>query len=158
MYLIPTPACIRESAIPLLKRAVRLDCDIEDTRLEKAAAKLPSSPDGIPLRITYKDTCAESYRLTVNNDCISIDADGVNGAFYAIQTLRQVFENEEIFCLEIEDAPKNEFRILYHDVTRGRVPRVESMKQLIDDISYFKLNGLQFMWSTHSRSGRCAAH
>ena len=56
----------------------------------------------------------------------------------------KTFENKEIFCVEIEDKPKNEFRILYHDVTRGRVPTVDSMKKLIDDLAYYKLNFLQF--------------
>ena len=144
MHLIPTPQKILQSNEPVTKRCVHLACVIDDCRLLKAAQKLPISENGIPLYISCKNTCAEGYRLHVSNEKITIEGDGVNGAFYGIQTLRQIFENKDIFCLEIEDKPKNEFRILYYDITRGKVPTIESMKQLIDDISYFKLNGLQF--------------
>ena len=144
MYLIPTPQKVEEKNELLKKCAVKLANEPSDARLVKAAGKLPVAEDGIPLYITYKDTKEEGYRLSVSNEEIRIEGDGVNGAFYAIQTLRQIFANEEIFCVEIEDKPKNEFRILYHDVTRGRVPTVDSMKKLIDDLAYYKINFLQF--------------
>ncbi len=144
MYLIPTPQKVKETGELLSKKAVTLANELTDERIKKAASKLPEGEGGIPLYITYRDTNEESYRLSVSNAEIRIEGDGINGAFYGIQTLRQIFENGEIFCVEIEDKPKNEFRILYHDVTRGRVPTVESMKKLIDDVAYYKLNFLQF--------------
>ncbi len=144
MYIIPTPQKVLEKAELIKKRAVKLMHAIADKRLEKAVKKLSSQEDGIPLYVTYKDTQEEGYRLNVSNEEIRIDGDGINGAFYGIQTLRQILENDEIHCVEIEDKPKNEFRMLYHDVTRGRVPTVDSMKKLIDDVAYYKLNYLQF--------------
>ena len=144
MYLIPTPQKVVEKKEKLEKYAIKLMSGDIDSRLLKAAGKLPSAEDGIPLYVTYSDTKEEGYRLSVSNDEIRIEGDGVNGAFYGIQTLRQIFENAEIHCVEIEDKPQNEFRALYHDVTRGRVPTVESMKNFIDDVAYFKINNLQF--------------
>lgn len=144
MYIIPTPNKITKSKEMLKKRSVSLANIVSDKRILKAIDKLPADEGGIPLYITYNNTKEEGYRLSVSNDEIKIEGRGINGAFYAIQTLRQIFANDEIYCVEIEDEPKNEFRILYHDVTRGRVPTVASMKKLIDEIAYYKLNFLQF--------------
>lgn len=144
MYLIPTPQKVMQKKELLRKRSVKLANEISDERLLKAIKKLHVEDGGIPLYIQYKDTKEEGYRLFVSNEEIHIEGDGVNGAFYAIQTLRQIFANDEIYCVEIEDKPKNEFRALYHDVTRGRVPTVDSMKKLIDDVAYYKMNHLEF--------------
>ncbi len=98
--------------------------DALDIRILKAAQKLSADKYGIPLYITYNDTNDEGYKLTVFNEEIKIEGFGINGAFYGIQTLRQIFENETAYCVEIEDNPKNEFRVFYHDITRGRVPKL----------------------------------
>ena len=143
MHIIPTPQKITLSTTPLPCRSVRLCDGIEDRRLLDAASKLPQSPDGLPLRIVCGSGDSEGYRLHLGCDGIVIESDGVHGAFYGVQTLRQIFMNEQIFCAEIEDSPSNPYRILYHDVTRGRVPTLRSLKQLVDDISFYKLNGLQ---------------
>jgi len=34
-------------------------------------------------------------------------------------------------------------RGFYHDVTRGKVPKTETLKRLIDDLAYYKMNSLQ---------------
>ena len=36
-----------------------------------------------------------------------------------------------------------EYRGFYHDTTRGKVPKVETLKMLIDQMAYYKLNSLQ---------------
>ena len=43
----------------------------------------------------------------------------------------------------IEDKPDFEYRGLYHDMTRGKVATVKTLKKLIDDMAYFKMNSLQ---------------
>ncbi len=142
MYLIPTPQKVNQKEEIITKRTVTLANEITDERIKKAAAKLPAGEGGIPLYITYKDTNEEGYRLIVTNEEIKIEGDGVNGAFYGIQTLRQIFDNDEIFCVEIEDKPNNIIRGVYQDVTRGKVPTVETMKWFIDQLAYSKLNTL----------------
>ena len=142
MYLIPTPQIVKEKNEFLKKRTVKLLADLSDIRLLNTVNKLNSADDGIPLYITYKDTDEEGYRLFVSNEEIKIEGDGINGAFYAIQTLRQIFENKEASCVEIEDKPKNKIRGFYHDVTRGKVPTVQTMKWLVDHLALYKINTL----------------
>ncbi len=149
MYLIPTPQKVTEKNELLKKHTIKLSNKISDSRLLKAVNKLSLDDDGIPLFITYKDTNEEGYRLYVSNEEIKLEGDGINGAFYGIQTLCQIFENDEICCVEIEDKPKNEFRAFYQDVTRGRVPKVQTMKWLVDQLASYKINTL-FIYMEHA--------
>ena len=114
-----------------------------DSRLEKALKKLPWDPAGTPLTLSVGTGDEESYTLTVNRDSIAITAPGAAGAFYGIQTLRQLLEAAQVPCLVIRDRPDFPHRGFYHDATRGRIATVERIKALIDDMARFKLNSLQ---------------
>ena len=63
--------------------------------------------------------------------------------FYGIQTLKQMFENDTVPCLHIEDKPDMSLRGFYHDVTRGKVPTVDTLKKMIDNMAYYKMNHLE---------------
>ena len=114
-----------------------------DARLLTALEKLPYDQAGVPVDIRIKGSEGEAYTLCVEESRIAIEAAGPAGAFYAIQTLRQLFTHKEIPCLYIEDAPDFEYRGFYHDVTRGKLPTVKTVKWLIDQMAYYKLNSLQ---------------
>ena len=126
----------------LTKKAV-CPCEVEDSRLAKAISKLPCAPDGIALTLCITGGEDESYTLRVEQNKITLEAATAAGAFYGIQTLRQLFAGETVPCLEIRDEPDFPHRGFYHDVTRGRIPTVETVKKLIDDMAYYKLNSLQ---------------
>ena len=143
MFLIPKPFKIEQSDEIFIGKGVIISSQIRDERLKKAVKKLPLSESGIPLYITGEQGSEEGYRLSITNKSIKLDGDGAPGVFYGIQTLRQILSNKEIYCAEIEDKPGNKYRGFYHDVTRGRVPTVETLKKLIDNMAYYKLNSLQ---------------
>ena len=114
-----------------------------DSRLLHALKKLPCDKAGARLDISIAGHTGEGYELYINENDIRIKADGPAGAFYAIQTLRQIFKNSEIPCLYIKDFPDFEYRGFYQDVTRGKIPTMETIKKLIDQMAYYKLNSLQ---------------
>ncbi|MBQ7950715.1 MAG: family 20 glycosylhydrolase [Clostridia bacterium] len=143
LHLIPTPKTLVEIPVLLKKKALSLETEISDSRIQKATQKLPLQSGGIPLYITYGDKATEGYTLTLTNEKAEIIGDSAVGAFYGIQTLRQIFTNSEISELSIQDAPDMGYRGFYHDVTRGKVPKVETVKALIDQMAYYKLNSLQ---------------
>ena len=91
----------------------------------------------------------ESYTLDLTREGIVITADSTVGAFYAVQTLRQILQNETVYACHIEDAPDFSFRGFYHDVTRGRIPTMETLKKLVDYMASMKLNSLQ-LYVEHS--------
>lgn len=141
--LIPAVKEIKMSSGFLAKRAIRYEKTGLDSRLLSALQKLPYDDSGAVLDICVSGNAGEGYTLCINENDISIKAEGPAGAFYAIQTLRQIFKHEEIPCLDIADKPDFEHRGFYHDVTRGKIPTVETIKKLIDQMAYYKLNSLQ---------------
>lgn len=143
LKLLPTPKKITEEENILSKKSVKYECIDLDYRVVNALKKLPCSADGIELKIEISDEASEAYTLKVTNEEILINAKSDAAAFYAVQTLRQIFENEVVPCCYIEDEPDFEYRGFYQDVTRGKVPKLESLKKLIDDMAYHKLNKLQ---------------
>ena len=114
-----------------------------DYRLKKAIDRLPCHIDGVKLIIKTKDGNSEKYVIDISSDTIEITSEGLNGAFYGIQTLRQILKAERVPYLHIEDEPDFEYRGLYHDITRGKIPTVCTLKKLIDNMAYFKMNSLQ---------------
>lgn len=114
-----------------------------DNRLVTALAKLPHDSEGTKLNIHIVGETGEEYELWIREDFIEIKASGTAGAFYAIQTLRQIFKQDQVPCLYIKDKPDFKYRGFYHDVTRGKIPTVATIKKLIEQMAYYKLNSLQ---------------
>lgn len=87
----------------------------------------------------------EEYKLSVKKDNIEINASTSKGLFYGIQTLIQIIR-EYGYSLPgviIEDKPYFKHRGFYHDVTRGKVPKLETLMNLVDKASFYKINELQ---------------
>jgi hexosaminidase len=100
-------------------------------------------------------TAAEGYRMEVRNTYIMVQARTAAGAFYAVQTLRQLFPPElngsakapavhwsAPACI-IDDAPRFGYRGLHLDVGRHFFP-VAFIKRYIDLLALHKLN--RFHW------------
>lgn len=117
-----------------------LNCD---KRVIDALIELPYDKSGAKLDICISGADGEGYELYIEENNISIVSDGPAEAFYAIQTLRQIFMHKEIPCLYIKDEPDFKYRGFYHDITRGKIPTVATIKSLIDKMAYYKLNSLQ---------------
>ena len=49
----------------------------------------------------------------------------------------------EVPCLEIEDWPDFKVRGFYYDITRGKVPTLETLKNLVDTLAFYKINQFQ---------------
>lgn len=154
MNLIPKVKTLEIRDGFLEKKAICFDKDGMDIRLVAALSKLCCDPDGASVEVCVGTACAEigqpvqdgiseGYELHICEDRISITSNTTAGAFYAIQTLRQLFKDDRIPCLYIRDWPDFPYRGFYHDVTRGRIQTVETIKKLIDDLAYYKLNSLQ---------------
>lgn len=114
-----------------------------DERLISALSFFKISDEGATVSIELVEKDKEEYELTITSDSIIIKAGDSAGAFYAIQTLKQIFKEENVPCLQINDKPDFEYRGFYHDVTRGKIPTVKTLKKLIDNLAYYKINSLQ---------------
>ncbi len=93
----------------------------------------------------------EEYTLTIQADGVRIQGGSAAGVLYGIQTLRQIIAQEgaSLPCLIIRDFPDTLNRGYYLDVTRGRIPTLEYLKEFADKLSYYKINQLQ-LYIEHS--------
>jgi len=87
----------------------------------------------------------EAYNLTIDDNSIEICASTSIGIFYGVQTLRQIIRQNGALLpkLRINDEPYFTNRGFYHDVTRGKVPTLEMLMELVDRASFYKINQLQ---------------
>lgn len=95
----------------------------------------------------------EAYVLEIHPEKIQIRTLGVKGAFYALQTLRQLLPTEiegseyregivwQVPAVSVTDEPRFGYRGLMVDVVRHFVPK-EHMLRIIDTMGMLKLNKL----------------
>ena len=94
---------------------------------------------------TNAERAAQGYRLRVAPDRVELVGASPSGLFHGVQTLRQLLLafGRHWPCLEIHDVPDFAVRGLSHDVSRGKVPTLETLKELADRLAAFKINQLQ---------------
>ncbi|NCA92870.1 glycosyl hydrolase family 20, partial [bacterium] len=87
----------------------------------------------------------EAYRLLVTQDRITIFASCNRGFLYGAATLIQLCKTgcADIECVDIIDEPYYKNRGYLLDVSRGRVPTMESLKKFVDKLALYKINQLQ---------------
>ena len=96
----------------------------------------------------------EAYRIEINSDVLIVKASTDQGAFYAVQSLRQLmpvslenksFEGDKIVIqsLIIDDDPQFSYRGMHLDVAR-HMYSVDFIKKYIDALAMLKLN--TFHW------------
>ena len=90
----------------------------------------------------YED---EKYFLSVSGDGVVLKGASAQGVFRACTTFIQLVLNCPLSLpyLEIHDEPDFAVRGFYHDVTRGRVPTLDTLKHLVDILSFYKINHFQ---------------
>jgi len=112
-----------------------------DNRVVEASKKVPSGDTIVIVKVD--DVGSDAYTLKLSKDEIILEAKSQAGAFYGIQTIRQIIKNGYCDASEIFDEPDFKNRGIYFDITRGRIPTLETLKELVDNIAYAKANMLQ---------------
>lgn len=161
--IFPTPKKlnVKEGTFTLYNIGVYVD-NAFDYRVKKAALKLreiisestgnfhkfavlgDNVKNGIIIRHNA-EIKPQAYTIITNDSLMVVEAGDDAGAFYGIQTLIQLVNSNGMALpiVEIEDCPDLEYRGFYHDATRGRVPSVEGVKEIVDQIALTKMNSLQ---------------
>ncbi|WP_277478729.1 beta-N-acetylhexosaminidase [Catalinimonas alkaloidigena] len=97
-----------------------------------------------------KDIGEEGYHVTVNDQQLSIHAQGEAGLFYGAQTLLQLIQKNAseapyIKGMEIKDWPDTPQRAAHYD-TKHHQDKKEYVKSFIRDLARYKINMLVWEW------------
>ena len=101
----------------------------------------------LPDRVARK----QGSELVIAPEKIRITAHDTAGAFYAAQTLKQMCRVAEgkLRCLKVSDWPDFPNRGVMLDISRDKVPTMESLYQLVDKLAEFKVNQFQ-LYTEHT--------
>ncbi|MCK6618496.1 MAG: beta-N-acetylhexosaminidase [Cyclobacteriaceae bacterium] len=122
-----------------------LKAHLEKKELAVTISSQSTDEDVVKLEInTETNHHPEGYRLTVNQNGITIQAGTAAGLFYGVQSFIQLAADaKQIPFVEIEDQPRFAYRGLHLDVGRHMFP-VDFIKKYIDLMARFKFN--RFHW------------
>lgn len=103
----------------------------------------------------------QAYSLDISPERVVLGGDGGSSLHHAVQTLRQIarIERNVWSSVRIVDWPSLPHRGLMLDVSRGKVPTLETLKLVVDQLSLYKINVLQlytehtFVFPHHPRIG-----
>jgi hexosaminidase len=137
--LFPVSKRLRED----IKETWRIPCPI-------SASDIPvASSSEITLRLDRSEKSRippQGYLLSISPESILLVSADEAGAFYGVMTLVQILRQCEhrVPCAEISDSPDFPVRGVMLDVSRDKVPSLQTLASLIDMLSEIKINQLQF--------------
>ena len=156
MNLLPYPRSLKilRGTFTLPKQSV--DFIFGSARLWRASAGV--TPVGIRLNRDNSSSArdarapqSEFYALTISKTGIEISFRETGGLRAATATLRQLLREygRRLPCLLIRDWPDFPRRGVMLDISRGRVPKLETLLDLAEKLSDFKINELQ-LYTEHT--------
>lgn len=126
----------------------------EQTELEWEFTASPKAPkDKVGMLIELDESSeipADGYNMEISRDQIKIKASSASGAFYGACTYIQIArQTKSIPCLSIEDWPDFPDRGVMLDISRDKVPTMETLYHLIDFLAEWKINQFQ-LYTEHT--------
>ena len=100
---------------------------------------------GLLLEIEDSIPQAEAYQLVTRDNRVLIRGADAAGVYYGVCTLRQMLQQHQnlLPSLRINDSPDYPARGVMLDISRDKVPTLETVLDLIDRLSTLKVNQLQ---------------
>ncbi len=95
--------------------------------------------------VSNKNLEPQAYTLTIQPNLVKIEYNDHAGLFYAITTLKQIAKqsNNLLPCVQIKDKPDLQTRGALLDISRGKVPTLQTLFGMIDFLADLKYNQLQ---------------
>ncbi|MDX9758185.1 MAG: family 20 glycosylhydrolase [Bacteroidota bacterium] len=162
MPIIPVPAvALRDSGTCIVTAGTPVQCDAEFGNEAAILAELLGSDPSLPSQgqgvVEFRRSAVamgdEGYSLSISTEGIRIEASTTAGAFYAMQSLRQLlpagiergsrYRAWRLPCVSITDNPRFDWRGMMIDCSRHFLP-IADIKRLIERAASLKLN--RFHW------------
>lgn len=140
-----------DPAAPLFSAGKRLQAALTGYvggEWEVAGGELPSA---VSISLDAGLSKPESYHLSVTADGVRITGSDAAGAFYGVCTLIQLVQmhGASLPRLEITDWPDFPARGVMLDISRDKVPTMETLYALIDMLAGWKINQVQ-LYTEHT--------
>lgn len=144
-YELATPAVLAGDRAEDLVPLGQLSMDLASTGVAARVECSVAGPAAVRIRREPAPAGPEAYRLTVASDGVLIAASASAGAYYAVQTLRDLVAEfgRSLPVCRIDDDPDFGRRGVSHDCSRGKVPRLATLKALVERLARWKINELQ---------------
>ncbi len=147
LNLLPQPQSVVAAKGSLNLSKYPLACSVKGDADAGVAALLaqmniPAAKGKATLNINIgRDNASEAYTLTVKERGVTIDARSAAGAFYGLQTLRQMIDAADgsLECVSVKDSPRFPYRGLHVDVSR-HFRSIDFLKKQVDAMARLKLN------------------
>ncbi len=114
---------------------------------------VPGAQVGLELRLAQDEqTQAQGYHLMVTADGLRVTAPDEAGLFYGVATLIQLLgqaAGAALPALEVVDWPDFAARGVMLDVSRDKVPTLETLYELVDRLAAWKINQFQ-LYTEHT--------
>ena len=173
LVLLPQPRQIKVlDGTFVLHQGARIVCQGEPQSLFPIAARLQQavwetqgmewnlwagSAEGDPLAqaVLTLDASAsippQGYRLQITPQRVHLTASDAAGLFYGVMTLKQMLRQSagELPCGQIDDYPDFPSRGVMLDISRDKVPTLETLFALIDELAEWKINHLE-LYTEHT--------
>jgi hexosaminidase len=139
---------------PLFPIARRLQQALRETERVgwTLRAGTQDSPNGATITLASEQGIpTQGYRLRISDDGINVVAGDAAGAFYGVMTLVQMLRQSEgeLPAGEVEDHPDLLSRGVMLDVSRSKVPKLDTLFALVDLFSEWKINHLE-LYTEHT--------
>jgi hypothetical protein len=127
--------------------------EVKNAELMKLVAPLSTSwsdyymiSNSEPAAVVFtskKNLPAEGYELRISKEGALIEYSDTAGAFYGMMTLRQLMMQSPVRCCHITDQPGLSVRGFMLDISRGKVPTLQTLKETVDLLASLKYNHLE---------------
>jgi hexosaminidase len=144
----PNAPALRFSAVRLQQALARIGVSWEIA----AGAHLPVEKIGVTLDVTPGSVRhIQGYELTITQHAIHLVAQNPAATFYAAMTLIQLLDQygTTLPAMRILDWPDFPNRGVMLDISRDRVPTMDTLFELVDMLASWKINQLQ-LYTEHT--------
>lgn len=163
-YLIPFPKTIKVLVVEEKNVSSNIESDkilpvIEslsnlDVTGELKLLSIFYSINSVKIGIDSVNLKPQEYFLKIEKESITILGQNSAALFYAKQTLLQLIswsitENKPLPCLTVNDFPDFERRGFMLDISRNKVPTMETLYEIVDFLASWKINEFQ-LYTEHT--------
>lgn len=145
---------LSDTAIQLTRPVLTITNALEQTGFTALLSPLPTPVNTFGLTVRMDRSLTEqAYELRIKSDGIRLTGGSITGLYYGLLTLQQIghFAKAEGYwpLLTIEDEPDFERRGVMLDISRDKVPTMETLYGIVDKLAAWKINELQ-LYTEHT--------